>query len=355
MATATEVRTTGTRAAWADVAKGACILLVVLWHTVNKHYLQVDWQAGGPIPAAWGFFGDQLMTLRMPLFFTISGMFALGAFHRPWRVVARSRVAKFLYLYLVWMLVHTAILWFTPSFDTLSARTLGQFAEQLTITPPNLWYLYALALYFAAAKALARVPAPVVLGLAALLAVVAAADLIATPGNRGSLLQNFVFFLLGLHLRPHIERLVRDTNWRRTGVLAAVYAVAALAMAVTAAQRIPTIWPMVSLVATVFGLSAAPLVARWAHVGAALSWLGRRTLPIYVIHMPLLALLHVAVAGRLSQAAPAVQTVLAVGYPVLVTALLVGACLLAERGLKAARTTWLFELPVRRNRADSLS
>ncbi|MEO3859637.1 acyltransferase family protein [Acrocarpospora sp. B8E8] len=352
MATATtiKVESTKTRAVWADVAKGVCILLVVLWHTLNKHYLQVDWKIGAPIPAMWGFFGDQLMTLRMPLFFTISGMFAVSAFHRPWRQVVRSRVAKFLYLYLVWMLIHTAILWFTPSFDTLSARSLGQFAEQLTITPPNLWYLYALALYFVAAKALHRVPVPILLGAAALLAVVATADLIATPGNRGSLLQNFVFFLLGLHLRPHIERLAQHTNWRRAGAIGAVYAVALLAMAATATQQTPTIWTAVSLIATVFGLSAAPLVARWTHIGAALSWLGRRTLPIYVIHMPILALLHVALIGRLSNASPAVQTVLAVAYPVIVTALLVALCLLAEYGLKAARATWLFELASRRTR-----
>ncbi|MEO3854264.1 acyltransferase family protein [Acrocarpospora sp. B8E8] len=341
------------RAVWADVAKGVCILLVVLWHAVTKHYLQVDWQAGGAIPAMWGFFGDQLMTLRMPLFFTISGMFAVSAFHRPWRVVVRSRVAKFLYLYLVWMLIHTAILWFTPSFDTLSARSLGQFAEQLTITPPNLWYLYALALYFVAAKALKRVPVPILLGAAALLAVVAAADLIATPGNRGSLLQNFVFFLLGLHLRPHIERLAQHTNWRRAGAIGAVYAVALLAMAATATQQTPTIWTAVSLIATVFGLSAAPLVARWTHIGAALSWLGRRTLPIYVIHMPILALLHMAVAAPLSHASPAAQTVLAATYPLIVTALLVATCLLIEYGLKAARATWLFDLPTRRALVDS--
>ncbi|WP_155349012.1 acyltransferase family protein [Acrocarpospora pleiomorpha] len=341
------------RAVWADVAKGVCILLVVLWHTVNKHYLRVDWQAGGAIPAMWGFFGDQLMTLRMPLFFTISGMFAVSAYHRPWRVVVRSRVAKFFYLYLIWMLIHTAILWFAPSFDTLSARSLGQFVEQLTITPPNLWYLYALALYFVAAKALHRVPVPILLGAAALLAVVAAADLIATPGNRGSLLQNFVFFLLGLHLRPHIERLTQTTTWRRAGVTGAVYAIALLAMAATATQQTPTIWTAVSLIATVFGLSAAPLVARWTHIGAALSWLGRRTLPIYVIHMPILALLHMAVAAPLSHASPAAQTVLAATYPLIVTALLVATCLLIEYGLKAARATWLFDLPARRVPVDS--
>src|SRR5258705_13881892 len=91
------------RVGWADTAKGVCILLVVLWHVIMKHYLKVDWRhLPVPIPGAWGILGDQLLTLRMPLFFTVSGMFAVGAYHRKWHVVARSRIAKFLYLYLLW-------------------------------------------------------------------------------------------------------------------------------------------------------------------------------------------------------------------------------------------------------------
>ncbi|GAB1817768.1 acyltransferase family protein [Herbidospora sp. RD11066] len=325
------------RAVWADVAKGVCILLVVLWHTVNKSYLTIEWTSAGPFPALWGIFGDALMTLRMPLFFAISGMFALSAYRKPWGQVIRSRVAKFLYLYLAWMLIHTAVLWFTPDFDTLSAGSAGEFAEQFFVTPPNLWYLYALALYFAAAKLLKRVPVPILLGAAALLAVVTAAGVLDTPGNRGSLLQNFVFFLLGLHLRPRAERLAETTTWRRTGLIALVYGTALAAMLLLSAQRIPTVWTLVSLLALVFGLSAAPLLGRIALIGDGLAWLGRRTLPIYVIHMPLLALLHTGVSGLLGEA----PLIVAALYPALVTAALVAACLLIDRVLPA----WLSDLP----------
>ncbi|WP_066361751.1 acyltransferase family protein [Herbidospora mongoliensis] len=325
------------RAVWADVAKGVCILLVVLWHTVNKSYLAVEWTSAGPFPVLWGVFGDALMTLRMPLFFAISGMFALSAYRKPWAEVIRSRVAKFLYLYLAWMLVHTAILWFTPSFDTLSARSVGEFAEQFLITPPNLWYLYALALYFAAAKLLKRIPIPVLLGAAALLAVVTAAGVFDTPGNRGSLLQNFVFFLMGLHLRPLAERIAQTTTWRRTAIIGLVYGTALAAMLLLSAQRIPTVWTLVSLLAMVFGLSAAPLLGRLTLIGDSLAWLGRRTLPIYVIHMPLLALLHTGVSDLLGSA----PLVVAALYPALVTGGLVAVCLLIDRILPS----WLTDLP----------
>ncbi|MEV4522046.1 hypothetical protein AB0J77_17600 [Micromonospora tulbaghiae] len=40
------------RVVWADVAKGACIVLVVLWHVVVKDYLRIDWRVGLPVPGA---------------------------------------------------------------------------------------------------------------------------------------------------------------------------------------------------------------------------------------------------------------------------------------------------------------
>jgi hypothetical protein len=42
---------------------------------------------------------------------------------------------------------------FVPAFDTHHATDLVGFVTQLTITPSDLWYLYALAPYFAIAKA----------------------------------------------------------------------------------------------------------------------------------------------------------------------------------------------------------
>ena len=194
------------RTQWADVAKGICILLVVLWHVVVKHYLQIDWHLRAPIPGAWGALGEQLLPLRMPLFFTISGMFAVGAVGRPWRVLGRSKLAKFGYLYAVWLLIHTAVLALAPDFKTDRAHGPLELLEQLTITPSNLWYLYALALYFAVAKAVRRVPPALVLAVALALSTIAAAGLLATPGNRAGVYQNLVFFLAGLYFRPHVER-----------------------------------------------------------------------------------------------------------------------------------------------------
>ncbi|GAA4587797.1 acyltransferase [Planotetraspora phitsanulokensis] len=338
------------RAQWADVAKGACIILVVLWHVIVKDYLQISWHVGLPVPSAWGTLGEQLLPLRMPLFFTISGVFAANAVNRPWRVLGRSRIAKFLYLYAVWLLIHTAILAAVPNFPTAHADSVLGLVEQLTITPSNLWYLYALALYFAFAKAVRRAPRPVILAAAAALSVITAAGVLATPGDRGGFYQNLVFFLGGLYFKPYVERWAATATNRRLALTFVVYAAALAIMAVAGAQHWVGVWPVVSIAAVAFGVTAAERVSRWRQVGDALAALGRRTLPIYVIHMPLLALLHRFLVGPMSRLGGDGQALAVAGYPILLTTVVIGLSLAIHRGLLAARATWLFELPGSRRR-----
>jgi uncharacterized membrane protein YcfT len=327
-----------TREPWADVAKGACILLVVLWHVITKNYLQVDWRLPVPLPGAWGLLGEQLLPLRMPLFFAISGMFAVTAITRPWRSIARSRVARFGYLYAVWLLIHTAVLALVPDFDTARATGPLQLLEQLTITPSNLWYLLALAVYFTVAKAARRLPTSLVLTVALALSAIVAAGLLATPGNRGGLLQNLVFFLAGVRLRPLMEGLARAANWRRLALLGGGYALGLVVLYLA-----PAAVPLVSVVAVAFGVTAAALAARSPVVARVLGDIGRRTLPIYVLHMPVLAVCHAVLIGPMDRADPPMQVLLAVAEPVLLTALVTWFCLALERSLPAA----LVDLPSR--------
>ncbi|GAB4106660.1 acyltransferase [Micromonospora taraxaci] len=333
------------RAEWADAAKGACIILVVLWHVVVKDYLQIDWHVGVPVPGLWGTLGEQFLPLRMPLFFTISGVFAANAAQRPWRVVARSRVAGFLYLYALWLLIHTAVLAAAPDLPTDRATSALGVLEQLTITPSNLWYLYALALYFTIAKAIRRAPWALVLVPAGVLSAVAAAGLLDTPGNRAGLYQNLVFFLAGLYLRPQIQRWAATASRRRLLLTSGAYVLALAAMALAGAQQWFGVWPAVSVVAVIFGITAAALLARWSALSKPLASLGRITLPIYVVHMPVLALLHRLLLVPVSELGPSAQGLIVLGYPVLLTGLVIGLSLAVHRGLLAVRAGWLFALP----------
>ncbi|WP_247674739.1 acyltransferase [Micromonospora sp. C51] len=341
----------GTRLAWADVAKGGCILLVLLWHVIVKDYLQIDWRLDVPVLGAWGTFGELLLPMRMPLFFTISGMFAATAVQRPWRPVARPRAARFLYLYGVWLMIHTAVLALAPDFPTDRASDLGGLLAQLTVTPSNLWYLYALALYFVVAKALRRFHPAVLLVAAGTLSAVAAAGLVDTPGNRGGVYQNLVFFLAGLYLRGYVLRFAEAVTGRRLLLAGAAYAVALAAVAATGTARLPGVAPLVSVLAVLFGVAVAVRLARRPAMGEPLAALGRQTLPIYVLHMPVLALLHRLIAEPIAGLDEPVRFALALGFPFSLTVAVLTISLGLHRLLLAVRASWLFDLPGRGNAA----
>jgi uncharacterized membrane protein YcfT len=342
---------TAKRLEWADVAKGVCIVLVVLWHVIMKDYLQIDWHVGTPFPGAWGSAGELLLPLRMPLFFAISGYFAARAVRRPWRVLGRSKVAKFLYLYALWLCVHTALFAVLPDFGTENARDVLHFLEQLTITPSNLWYLQALAIYFVVAKVSLRVPPLVVLALTFALSATAAAELVATPGDRGGLYQNLVFFLAGLYGKSLIERVADTASWLRFFAVAVPYLGILAAIHRFGIKTVFGLWPVVSFVAVFLGVTLASLATRWVRLTGALVSVGRRTLPIYVIHMPLLAALHAVLIGPMSNAGGGLQLVVSVVEPVVMTTAVVWICLLLHRFLP---TPWVFDLPARRQAPEPM-
>lgn len=339
------------REVWGDVLKGALILAVVFWHVVMKSYLQVDWQLGIPVPGAWGLVADGVWPFMMPLFLLVSGYFAANALGRPWAAVWKPRVLRFFYLYLLWSLIHMVTMWAFPDFPTLVPRSVAEFVEFVTISPTNTWYMYALALYFLVAKALARVSPWVVIGAAGVLSVVVATGQINVDSNRGSLLYNLVFFLVGIHLAPQIRLFVGRATLPVLAAAVAVYGAAFAAMRMTGAQEIPGVWPLVSVLGIVMGLAAAPALSRVPKVGAGLAWLGRRSLPIYLIHMPLLALADSLIVGALNDARMAIQLAVAVTMPVLLTALLVWLSLVLDRLADRDGLAWLWDLPRRRTRA----
>jgi len=338
------------RLAWADTAKGLLIVLVVFWHVVLKSYLTIDWRIGVPIPGAWGLISDLAYPVRMPLFFLISGCFAANAIARPWAAVFRSRVLRFLYLYLLWTLIHMATMWAFPDFPTLVPRSVAEFIEAITISPPNAWYLYALALYFLVAKGLRRLPVWIPLTAAAVLTTAVGAGLIDVVSNRGSLLANLLYFLIGTSFSRQIIGFAAQPRPVLAAGAVALYLAAFAVVRVTGAEEIPGVWPAVALIGLGAGMAVAPLLARTPRLGTGLSRLGARTLQIYVIHMPVLALADALVAGWVSDAGKAVQLVAAVVLPVVLTTVVIAVSLVIGDLITRDRLSWLFDLPRRRSR-----
>jgi uncharacterized membrane protein YcfT len=310
------------RVGWPDVAKGLCIILVVLWHVVTKHAIDVP--GAGPVTDAWATLNAQLLPLRMPLFFLISGMFAgraiLASDGMPWR----RRAGRLLALYVIWVLIQTAVLALTPDFDTARATNGWELLAQLTISPTNLWYLLALAAYLCVARLTRDLPTAFVLPVAFAVAAFAASGAFPDLGNLWQVVQNLFFFLAGLRLREAVLRFAASNGVLRALVLAVGFAGATAVVGVLGMRQWPGIWPVLAIVAVTCGVALCALVDRHAAaVARPLRWIGQRTLPIYVLHMIPLALIDAALRASGWRATPIVEAV----APIVLTAFVIGVCL----------------------------
>jgi uncharacterized membrane protein YcfT len=327
---------------WPDVAKGACIVLVVLWHVTRKDFLQLDWRLDAPVTGAWGTLSVALLPVRMPLFFAISGFFAARQLDRPWRAVLTRRVAPLLWVFVLWTLLQTVVLQAAPGFETAIAHTPAELVAQLSVTPGNLWYLLALAVYVVVARATRSAPWLAWLALAAalVLSTVAAAGWVPTPGNRYGLLVNLVFFLLGVQLARHAHVVRRHATPALGAAAVAAFVVGVALWVLFGLDTTPGVRPALGLLGAGAGAATAVALSR-TPAAAGLAELGRRTLPVYVVHLPLVAFVHVASARWVPTGSLWVATL----YPVVVTALVVVASLALHRALVRLGGRWLFEAP----------
>lgn len=332
------------RLLWVDVAKGVCILLVVLHHAVVKDLAVQAPPALTPVAEAWAAVTMALKPVRMPLFFVLSGLVAAGAVTRPWPQ-ARRRVLSPYYLYVVWLVLQGAFFSVERLLPMNRTQDLTELVGDLVWASTGLWFLYALAVYFALARVLSRFPRERVLLAAAVVS--ALSGLVPTEDwNRTSVLFHFTFFAVGA-LAPDVVRRVADRAVGLLPRLAAGYLVLVVVLPLVPLPRTVDL-----LVASVVGVPLGiGLCVRLARGPAAdrLAWLGRRTLPVYVLHAPLLALaLHLpeplqvdplgrGYLGRLEAAA----------YPVVLTVLAVVAALVLHAALQRAGASALFTLPQR--------
>ena len=90
------------RVDWVDVAKGFCIIMVVMMHST----LGVEKAAGEP---GWmGHFVEFARPFRMPDFFLIAGLFLASRIDAPWRLYLDRKVLHFVYFYALWLTIQFA-------------------------------------------------------------------------------------------------------------------------------------------------------------------------------------------------------------------------------------------------------
>ena len=150
--TTMSVKIEASRVAWVDIAKGLCILLVVMMHAT----LGVE-KATGQDTVLNGFI-EWAKPFRMPDFFLISGLFLAARINRPWRPYLDSKVLYFAYFYVLWLTIQFVVKAPGMVAEDGAGTTLAAYLTGLVQPWGTLWFIYMLAVFFVAAKLLAGAP-----------------------------------------------------------------------------------------------------------------------------------------------------------------------------------------------------
>ncbi|MDA9526720.1 acyltransferase [Bradyrhizobium sp. CCBAU 11434] len=151
------------RVDWVDYAKGICIIMVVMMHSV----LGVELAAGEP-----GFMHLLVAfakPFRMPDFFLISGLFLPLVIDRDWRTYLDRKVVHFAYFYVVWVTIQFGFK--APAFAAETGwRDVGLLYLESFIEPfGTLWFIYLLPVFFVVTKLTRRIPSAAIWIVAAAL------------------------------------------------------------------------------------------------------------------------------------------------------------------------------------------
>lgn len=271
-----------------DVMRGIAIALVVLGHAL-RGALSLEDEPGSPL-----HFMDWLIySFHMPAFFYLGGYFTgVSLLNRSASEFLLGRVSGILWPYFIWSLIFFAAGWGMSSLTVINQPISLHQLLSIGWAPIHvLWFLYALVIMQVAAILAMR--APMIALLAAL-----GLDVVASFGESAiNILHpaalHAPFFFLGLLLC--VKRKSPLPHHLDTPILiGACLLFATLAVTTYALGVVPPV-SFMTIPVSLAGVAALALLSRRiAQVGGRLrtllSSLGSASLAIYLLHVPVLAL-----------------------------------------------------------------
>lgn len=278
------------RLEWPDTVRGLTIVIIVYYH-VALLLSAAGYDVQSPIDVI-----ADLQALGMTMFFAISGMNSRRYLDAPTGTFIRKRIWPMAYLLILWTGIDLLLL---RSQTGIAPPGRFMMAFGMAVIQPTayLWYLWSLLVYLLAGRFFVRRFPRLGLALGAVLAFVFLGlspwhlrrygfGWLADQWAWRSALSYFLFYLLGCLHRDRILALGHFSlvpslvvfrggshlllwlgQFARTALLAAPMRLAALFM---------------GLVGTIY---VGRLLSRLPGLNRALLWLGRLTLPVYLIHM----------------------------------------------------------------------
>jgi uncharacterized membrane protein YcfT len=262
------------RVDWVDYAKGICIVMVVMMHSV----LGVELAAGetGFMHVLVAF----AKPFRMPDFFLISGLFLPLVIGRDWRTYLDRKVVHFAYFYVVWVTIQFGFK--APAFAAeTSWRDAGLLYLESFIEPfGTLWFIYLLPVFFVVTKLTRKMP-PLAIWLMA--AALETARVTTGWTAIDEFCARFVYFYSGYFFAPYVFALADRARNHPAWALAAlaIWALINAGLVVLGTSE----WKIVSLVLGFAGACAiitiGTLLAR-AHWCNFLRFCGEHSIVIYL-------------------------------------------------------------------------
>jgi uncharacterized membrane protein YcfT len=330
------------RLEWVDIAKAISVILIVLTHSAAL----IEAVGGNPARLSW--LNSILTPIRVPLFFIASGFFARATVTGD---IPRflSRVLRLYWVFALWLALY--FVFFHYVIDRPDSPVAGQswwdVAVQL-IAPQSVWFLWSLAVFFVLARIVMKTAPVLGLTVAFALSVLGMAYPEAIPFHEIRSIINsaiyFVFFLAPVVLPEIRSRLAGAKIYRTLALCAVVYLMLQWLQNRT---EIPIVYGLFRTGMTVFGVAGLLLFARLISEGKILLlrspflFLGRHTLPIYVIHFPVMSAIAVLAARSGFWGTPAADYA---GAFALVT-VGVGAGVAIGWSAPKLGVSWLFALP----------
>ncbi|QXN74940.1 acetyltransferase [Gordonia phage Posh] len=342
--------TTQQRIAWPDAAKGLCMILVVLGHSA----ILFDQQASGRADF-WLTVTDVFAPFRMPLFFLISGLMSVNALTRPLDA-SRKRTVGLLYLYALWTALFLARLFVPGASDGEAPPNVVELVLSILLPTP-FWYLWALPIYFALTWAAFRVLSPrarlwLIVPLVALSAVspwigAATEDAMRDPLDPlklGPAAANVLWFYLGACLPTLWFALMKRARWSYLAASIALYTVLIIPVLMWGVRD--EVKVLLAPLALVISSQAFALLNMQSAAFRAMQWVGRSTLPVYILHLFAISIISAVISkAGLVDALTAHPVIEILVPPITAAFLTVASVLIGRLILRSRYTAWLLDAP----------
>jgi uncharacterized membrane protein YcfT len=262
------------RVDWVDIAKGFCIVMVVMMHST----LGVEKAAGETGWMTW--FVEYARPFRMPDFFLIAGLFLASRIDAPWRLYLDRKVLHFVYFYVLWLTIQFAFK--APSFAAEIGweGVVGQYFLAFIEPWGTLWFIYHLALFLVVTKLLKNVPWQLVwLGAAALEI---------APIHTGSVLIDefagrFVYFYTGYIFASHVFKFADEIrlDWLTALTGLALWAILHGLLVFNGVADLPLVSLSLGMAGAMAVVAISVFLAR-TRAAAAFAWLGEHSIVVYL-------------------------------------------------------------------------